>query len=64
MKKKMIALRLEPPLKAFLQEYADKEQRNFTTFMVQAALQRIKQTWGVEWEEVRLSYLEKDEPED
>lgn len=64
MAKKLLALRMEPALKAFFQEYAQKEQRSFTSFMIQAAIHRVKQVWGVDWEDVRLDYIKKTEGDD
>ena len=56
MTKLMTSLRIEPGLKAFIREYAEKDRRTFSNFLIQSAIERIKQKWGVEWEEVREDY--------
>lgn len=61
MNKKLTAIRMEPALKAFVQEYAQKEHTTLTDMMVRSVIQRIKQVWGVDWEDVRLDYIKKTE---
>ncbi len=56
MGKKLTSLRIEPGLKTFIKEYAAKDRRTFSNFLIQCAIERIKQKWGVEWEEVRENY--------
>ena len=61
MKKIMMALRIEPGLKRFLKEFADKERRSLSNFLIYAATKYIKDEKGVNWEDVRLRYLKAAE---
>lgn len=59
----MISMRIEPGLKKFIEEYAEKDRRNFSNFMLNSTIRYIENQWGVRWEDVRLEYIEKAEQE-
>ncbi len=61
--KKLISMRIEPGLKKFIEEYAEKDRRNFSNFMLNSTIRYIENQWGVRWEDVRLEYIEKAEQE-
>lgn len=60
----MMALRIEPGLKIFLKEFADKERRSLSNFLIYAATKYICDEKGVDWEDVRLSYIKAAEKAD
>jgi hypothetical protein len=64
MKKILMALRIEPGLKMFLKEHADKDHRSLSNFLIHAATLHIKEKKGVDWEDVRLDYIKAAEKAD
>ena len=59
--KKLISMRIEPGLKKFIEEHAEKDRRSFSNFAVHAITTHIREKWGVDWEDVRLDYIKAAE---
>lgn len=55
----MITLRIEAELKEFLHEYAAKDRRKLSNFLLHTATTYIRENWGVNWEDVRLDYIKR-----
>jgi len=47
--KPLIGIRVEPELRALLQDLADQENRSLSNFVLNAVLTYIKDYKGVEW---------------